>query len=84
MPSLSQISSINSPFGPVMLLPPLHVSPISFTPQQQALEMIIELIDEIWDKEGMIISDVYPDQVSSIRENNPLFKGQHPDVYHYR
>ncbi len=43
-----------------------------------------ELIDEIWDKEGMIISDVYPDQVSSIRENNPLFKGQHPDVYHYR
>ncbi len=42
-----------------------------------------ELIDEIWDKEGMIISDVYPDQVSDIRNNNPWFKGQRPDVYYY-
>lgn len=42
-----------------------------------------ELIDEIWDKEGMIISNVYPDQVSNIRNENPWFKGQRPDVYYY-
>ncbi len=42
-----------------------------------------ELIDEIWDKEGMIISDVYSGQVSSIRDSNPWFKGQRPDVYYY-
>ena len=42
-----------------------------------------ELIDEIWDREGMIISDVYPGQVAKIRNENPWFKGQRPDLYYY-
>lgn len=42
-----------------------------------------ELVDEIWDKEGMIISDVYPEQALNNRNENPWFKGQRPDVYYY-
>ncbi len=42
-----------------------------------------ELIEEIWDKEGIIISDVNPGEVSRIREENPWFTGLNPDVYQY-
>ncbi|MEE9463169.1 MAG: carbon-nitrogen hydrolase family protein [Bacteroidales bacterium] len=42
-----------------------------------------ELITEIWDKEGLIIGDVNPGEVSQIRENNPWFTGSRPDLYHY-
>jgi (R)-amidase len=42
-----------------------------------------ELIDEIWDKEGVILADVYPGEVPKIREKNPWFIGLRPDVYHY-
>ena len=42
-----------------------------------------ELITEIWNKEGLIISDVNPGEVPQIRENNPWFTGMRPDVYHY-
>jgi predicted amidohydrolase len=42
-----------------------------------------ELIEEIWDKEGLIISDVNPGEVPKIREENPWFTGLNPDVYHY-
>jgi predicted amidohydrolase len=42
-----------------------------------------ELIEEIWDKEGIIISDVNPGEVSKIREENPWFTGLNPDIYHY-
>jgi predicted amidohydrolase len=42
-----------------------------------------ELIQEIWDKEGVIISDVYPGEVPQIRKENPWFTGQNPAVYYY-
>lgn len=42
-----------------------------------------ELIEEIWKKEGIIIADVYPGEVSELRKKNPFFTGLRPDVYHY-
>ena len=42
-----------------------------------------ELIIEIWDKEGIIIADVYPEKVPQIREKNYRYKGLRPDVYYY-
>ncbi len=42
-----------------------------------------ELIKEIWNDEGIIISDVNPGEVPKIREENPWFTGLNPDVYHY-
>lgn len=43
-----------------------------------------ELITEIWDKEGIIMSDVYPGQVEKIRQENPWYKGLRPDLYYYK
>jgi|GEM_PF-1025310 len=43
-----------------------------------------ELIAEIWDKEGVIIEDVYPGKVSGLRNNNPGYKGLRPKLYYYR
>jgi (R)-amidase len=43
-----------------------------------------ELIAELWDKEGFIVSDVYPDQVEKIRKDNPLFNGLRPEIYFYK
>ncbi len=42
-----------------------------------------ELITEIWDKEGLILADVNPAEVSQIREKNPWFTGLRPDLYKY-
>jgi len=42
-----------------------------------------ELITEIWNKEGLIIADVNPAEVSQIREKNPWFTGLRPDLYKY-
>jgi len=42
-----------------------------------------ELITDIWNKEGLIIADVNPAEVSKIRENNPWFTGLRPDLYQY-
>jgi len=43
-----------------------------------------ELIEEIWDKEGIIAADVYPEEVPPLRKKNPWFTGLRPDLYHYR
>jgi predicted amidohydrolase len=43
-----------------------------------------ELIAEIWDKEGIILGDVYPDKVSQIRNGNPWYKGLRPELYYYK
>jgi (R)-amidase len=42
-----------------------------------------ELIDEIWNEEGIIMADLYPGTVSKLREKNPWFKGLRPEVYQY-
>jgi predicted amidohydrolase len=42
-----------------------------------------ELIEEIWEKEGIIIADVYPGDVPELRKKNPFFTGMRSDVYHY-
>lgn len=43
-----------------------------------------ELIAEIWDKEGIILGDVYPGQVGQIRKDNPLYHGLRPELYYYK
>jgi len=43
-----------------------------------------ELIAEIWDKEGIILGDVYPGQVKQLRNDNPWFNGLRPDLYYYK
>ena len=42
-----------------------------------------ELIREIWEKEGVIMADVYPDKVYEIRDNNYKYKGLRSDLYYY-
>jgi predicted amidohydrolase len=42
-----------------------------------------ELIEEIWDEEGIIYADVYPGEIEEIRKRNPWYTGMRPDVYHY-
>ena len=42
-----------------------------------------ELITEIWDKEGLIIADIYPGTVGEIREKNYMYKGLRKDLYYY-
>jgi (R)-amidase len=42
-----------------------------------------ELITEIWDKEGIILGNVYPEQVAQIRKNNPWYQGFRPELYNY-
>ena len=42
-----------------------------------------ELIEEIWDEEGIIYADVYPGEIEEIRKRNPWYVGMRPDVYHY-
>jgi predicted amidohydrolase len=36
---------------------------------------------EIWDREGMVVYDVDPDEALTLREKNPWFKGQRQDLY---
>jgi predicted amidohydrolase len=43
-----------------------------------------ELIAEIWDKEGMIVGDVFPGQAVQLRKNNPWYKGLRSDLYYYK
>jgi predicted amidohydrolase len=42
-----------------------------------------ELIEDIWDKEGIVIQDLYPGEVEAIRKENPLFNGLRPEIYYY-
>jgi predicted amidohydrolase len=39
------------------------------------------LLAEIWDREGVIVADVSPQHVSSLRRENPWFTGQRPSLY---
>jgi predicted amidohydrolase len=43
-----------------------------------------ELISEIWDKEGIILGDVYPGRVGKIRSENPWYTGLRPELYYYK
>jgi predicted amidohydrolase len=40
-----------------------------------------DLLSEIWDREGLIIEDVYPDKVPNLRAQNPWYRGQRPELY---
>ena len=42
-----------------------------------------EVMGEIWDKEGLVIADVYPGKVPELRKNNPHFTGHRGDLYYY-
>jgi len=36
---------------------------------------------EIWDREGIILKDVYPAEVPKLRAENPSYHGQRPELY---
>lgn len=42
-----------------------------------------ELIAELWDDEGIVISDVFPEYVEQLRRGNYNYRGLRPDVYYY-
>jgi len=39
------------------------------------------LLSEIWDHEGIIVTNVLPDRVPDLRAKNPWYRGQRPDLY---
>ena len=39
------------------------------------------LLEEIWEEEGIIVADVFPERVMKVREENPWFRGQRRDLY---
>jgi len=42
-----------------------------------------ELINELWDEEGIVISDVYPEHVEQFRKENHRYTGLRPEIYYY-
>jgi predicted amidohydrolase len=38
-------------------------------------------LSEIWDHEGIIVTNVFPDKVPDLRANNPWYRGQRPELY---
>jgi (R)-amidase len=40
-----------------------------------------KLLSEIWDHEGIIVTNVVPDKVAAMRAKNPWYRGQRPDLY---
>lgn len=40
-----------------------------------------ELLSEIWNKEGMIVEDVHPNQALQSRRTNPLYTCKRPELY---
>jgi len=43
-----------------------------------------ELINEIWDEEGIILSNVYPGKVDQIGKSNLWYQGLHSELYGYK
>ena len=39
------------------------------------------LLAEVWDREGLIVADVDPDRALRLREANPWYRGQRPELY---
>jgi predicted amidohydrolase len=42
-----------------------------------------KLLSELWDREGLIIADVFPDNVSGLHDHNPWYRGRRPELYRY-
>lgn len=40
-----------------------------------------KLLSELWDREGLIIADVFPDKVPLMRAENPWYRGRRPELY---
>jgi predicted amidohydrolase len=40
------------------------------------------LLAEIWDREGIIMADVNPARALALRERNPWYRGQRPELYY--
>jgi hypothetical protein len=40
-----------------------------------------EFLSEIWDREGIIFSEVNPDKVPDLRAQDPWCRGQRPELY---
>jgi (R)-amidase len=40
-----------------------------------------KLLSEIWDHEGIIVTNVLPDKVPALRAKNPWYRGQRPELY---
>jgi predicted amidohydrolase len=43
-----------------------------------------ELISELWNDEGIVMADIYPEKVFALRENNYRYKGLRSDLYYYK
>jgi predicted amidohydrolase len=43
-----------------------------------------KLLTEIWDREGVIVADVCPEQVPDLRNSNPWYRGQRPELYYQK
>ncbi len=41
-----------------------------------------KLLAEVWGREGVILADVCPEEVPALRENNPWYRGQRPELYY--
>ena len=42
-----------------------------------------EVMAEIWDREGILLADVFPGKVAEMRKTNPWYTGLRPELYHY-
>ncbi len=40
------------------------------------------LLSELWDEEGIIVEDVYPEKALDMRTKNPWYRGQRTDLYY--
>lgn len=40
-----------------------------------------KLLAEIWNREGILVTDIFPAVVSKLREKNPWYHGQRPGLY---
>ena len=40
-----------------------------------------KLLSEIWDREGIIVANILPDQVPALRAQNPRYRGQRSEPY---
>ncbi len=43
-----------------------------------------ELISELWNDEGIVMADIYPEKAFELREKNYKYKGLRSDLYYYK
>jgi len=72
--SNSMIMATCNPCGPYLDGPP-------FRGGSNIVDETGTLLTDIWDKEGIIVADVFPERVPDVRRNNASFVGRRPELY---